>query len=151
MIRRIIAVLLAAIMASAPAFACYPEGSWALTELQKTRGTHEGGASVNDASSAEAHADCADMAKMNGAGTAPMDDSRMPFPGCADCDSALLGKDLAVAKAANDLHAPLLAVLTLSDVIDAPTFVASRRQFSPPSTAPPLRPTPVNLNDVLLI
>jgi len=141
MIRRIIAVLLAAILATAPAFACYPEGSWALIELQKTRGTVEGGSSAHNAAG---HADCTEM---NGA--APADDSRMPFPGCADCDSALLGKDPAVAKAANDLYAPLLAILTLSDVIDAPTFIATRRQLSPPSTAPPLRPTPVNLNDIL--
>lgn len=145
MIRRIIAVLLAAIMASAPALACYPEGSWALIELQKIRGTDDGGPSLSDAAR---HADCAEM---NGAGTAPAVHSRMPFPGCADCDTALLGKDLAVAKAVDTLQAPLFALIALSEVIEPSTLVAPRRQLTPPSTAPPLRPTPVNLNDVLLI
>lgn len=149
-LRRILAMAMAAILATSPASACdalCPEHSGNhRTETEQNAATASSG---HSGMAMTGHEGCAE-----GPGSSPMQ-SASQEPDCAgsaDCAVAKSLKKQALATtAAIAVDAPTVVVLTgpLAAIEDDLTLM--RRRPAPPAAGPPVAPTPVSLKNTLRI
>ncbi len=147
-IRRIVAVLLVAVLAAAPALACCSEGSWAVVHPQTIKATNAETPPASGLTMAGSASDCAEM--MGVIADQPKHGER-PCSGCADCKTAFAGDDIVTVKSVEHQQVPQMSAIAQSFDFGVPARAFTRNHRLPPPTAPPRQPTPVTLNDVLLI
>lgn len=141
-IRRIVAVLLVAVLAAAPAFACCSEGRWALGDPAVAEAPSASGPRMAGSAS--------DCAEMNGVAADQSKNSERPSPGCADCEAVFVSNDIISVKSVENQRVPQITAIAQSFDFGVPARAFSLNQRLPPPTAPP-QSTPIELNDVLLI
>lgn len=147
-IRRIVAVLLVAVLAAAPAIACCSEESLASVRLQAVKATIVAALPARGLTSAESASDC-DM--MNGVFADQLQDGERPCPGCADFEMAFVSNDIVTVKSVDNQQAPQVTAVAQSIGFGALARASTQIHRLPRPTALLRQPTPITLNDVLLI
>lgn len=147
-IRRIAAVLLVAVLAAAPALACCSEGSWAVVRPQTAKATNAERPPAGALPIVGSASDCDEMTDVI---ADQSEDGERPCPGCADCETAFVSNDIVTVKSVENQQVPQITAIAQSFDFGAPARASAQNHRLPPPTAPPRRPTPVTLNDVLLI
>lgn len=147
-IRRIVVVLIVAVLAAAPALACCSQESWAVVRPQTVKATNAETPPASGLTMAGSGSDCAEM---TGVVADQSKDGERPCPGCADCKAAFMGDDIVTVKSVENQQVPQISAIAQSFDFGVPAHAFTPNHRLPPPTAPPRQPTPVTLNDVLLI